>query len=656
MLTGLKIGFEVLTAVVMKVAVFCEMAPCSPYMLARWFFTRLIFNPEDGGDTFPETSVHIRTRQRYIPEDDKFLRLKIIMPLFFTGNLPEDSLLLTSPSSTANDTEEILTSFKKMSSSDNIKYDITPVISRSPLFLEVASPVFNISRKLRSAQTRYCKPTLKENITGLCSHFPPFHKLTSEPIPDSSELPDSNNEPLLSSTVSNDTRVYVVQRLKTVPKQEFDQIGTFKLFYNNTALFRLVSNEMNVTSYLDIQRDGKEHCINEDNNPSCSNGCADKKTDEENGRNVPLRKGAVLSLPITWRQDAWVAAVASIAAVGITCALAISSFILVRICKGDVLEGNPSFSFLLLIAIICTYFSILPFSFVSDDPYHMGLICGSRIFGTNVSYALLFSIMLSRSFMLASCDQDGGFMSHVNGYLQTVLCFFIAGVQLALSVQFWAINSTFLGSQQCSSIYEGHIFLFLLSYDAFLLLLLVCTIPFVARSKRNYHEGVFFTVASVLCLVVFIGWTAAYVLLPRHWQDAAITAGLIGTASAILVTVFIPRTYLMMTAIVRDHLASVLPSLAQASTTSIQDINYRSTQVLYDTVAPRALGLQPEVAGQVNPNFYSEQPQSPVDSDPGTSIKQSSPQAGFGDRRAVTSENTYARYDTPQTPHKVTRF
>jgi hypothetical protein len=576
------------------------------------------------------------------------------MLFLLTGNLPADSLIVMSPSSAANDTEEILTSFKGMSSSDDANYAITPDISRSPLFLEVAAAIFNISRKLRSAQTRYCKPELKENNTGLCSNLPPFHKLASEPISASSKLPDSNIEALLSSIVSNNTRVYVVQRVKTVPKHEFDKIGTFKLFYNNTALFKLVSNDINVTLYLDIQKGGEESCINEDNNPSCRNGCADMKTNEQIGRNVPSRKVLMLSLPITWRQDAWVAAIASIATVGITCSLAISSFILIRICKGDVLEGNPSFSFLLLVAIIYTYFSILPFSFVSDDPYHRGLICGSRIFGTNVSYALLFSIMLSRSFMLASCDQDGGFMSHVNGYLQTVLCFFIAGVQLALSVQFWAINSTFLGSHQCSSIYEGHMFLFLLSYDIFLLLLLVSTSPFIARSKRNYQEGIFFTVASVLCLFVFIGWITAYVLLPRHWQDAAISGGLIGTATAILVTVFIPRTYLMMTAIVRDHLANALPSLAHTSTTSIQDINYRSTQVLYDTVTPRPLARQPEVAGQVNPNFYSEQPQSPVDSDPGTSIKQSSPQAGFGERR--TSENTYARYDTPPSPHKVTRF
>lgn len=551
----------------------------------------------------------------------------------------------------------MLTSLKKMARSDNKrKYNITSTITSSPLFLEVATPIFNISRKLRSAHARYCKPTLKESNTGLCQSVPPFHQLSSQPLSDSSKLPDSNIVTLLLSTESNNTSYYVVQRVKTVPKHELDKIGTFQLFYNNTALFRLVPNHINMTLFLDFERGKEKHCIHENSKSSCRNACPDMKENEHNEKIVPSRNDPVLSLPITWRQDAWVAAIASIATVGIACSLAISAFILIRICKGDVLEGNPSFSFLLLIAINFTYFSILPFSFVSNDPYHRGLICGSRVFGTNVSYALLFSIMLSRSFMLASCDQDGGFMSHVNGYLQTVLCFFIAGVQLALSVQFWAINSSFLGSHQCSSIYDGHLFLFLLSYDIFLLLLLVFTSPFIARSKRNYQEGIFFTVASFLCLITFIGWITAYVFVPRNWRDAAITGGLIGTATVILVTVFIPRTYLMTTAIVRDHLTSALPSLAYTSTTSIQDINYRSTQVLYDTVTSHPLIHAPEVTGQVNPNFYSEQPQSPVDSDPGTSIKQTGSELGYGERRTVSSENTYARYDAPPSPHKVTRF
>jgi hypothetical protein len=113
------LGFEVLAAVVMNVATFWDIVACSPhvnrYFLATcysWFLSLLIFNPEDGGDTFlrnvsshtdytastrepmfpshllqsgfflcwfstlkmevtlfSETLFHIQTTLRYIPED-----------------------------------------------------------------------------------------------------------------------------------------------------------------------------------------------------------------------------------------------------------------------------------------------------------------------------------------------------------------------------------------------------------------------------------------------------------------------------------------------------------------------------------------------------------------------------------------------------------
>jgi hypothetical protein len=63
-------GHEILTVVVMNVAIFWDIAPCSPYLNqrfegtyqlhlegkkslpARCFIARLISDPEDGGDTF----------------------------------------------------------------------------------------------------------------------------------------------------------------------------------------------------------------------------------------------------------------------------------------------------------------------------------------------------------------------------------------------------------------------------------------------------------------------------------------------------------------------------------------------------------------------------------------------------------------------------
>lgn len=46
------------------------------------------------------------------------------------------------------------------------------------------------------------------------------------------------------------------------------------------------------------------------------------------------------------------------------------------------------------------------------------------------------------------------------------------------------------------------------------------------------------------------------------------------------------------------------------------------------------------LSGQTNPNFYAEPPGEPVTEE----------------RNNYANENTYERYDTPPSPHKVTRF
>jgi hypothetical protein len=64
----------------MKVAIFWDIAPCSPYvnqrlgwhLLARWFRARLIFDPEDGGDKFLRNSDSCTDYKRYVVEDGNF--------------------------------------------------------------------------------------------------------------------------------------------------------------------------------------------------------------------------------------------------------------------------------------------------------------------------------------------------------------------------------------------------------------------------------------------------------------------------------------------------------------------------------------------------------------------------------------------------------
>jgi hypothetical protein len=46
------VGFEVLTAVVMKSTIFWDIKPCSPLSVNRRFLLNLFLDPEDGGDVF----------------------------------------------------------------------------------------------------------------------------------------------------------------------------------------------------------------------------------------------------------------------------------------------------------------------------------------------------------------------------------------------------------------------------------------------------------------------------------------------------------------------------------------------------------------------------------------------------------------------------
>jgi hypothetical protein len=66
-----NIEFEVLTAVVMNVAIFWDIARL---LAARWFLARLISTLKIEMIRYSETLVYILTTRRYIPEDNNIQR------------------------------------------------------------------------------------------------------------------------------------------------------------------------------------------------------------------------------------------------------------------------------------------------------------------------------------------------------------------------------------------------------------------------------------------------------------------------------------------------------------------------------------------------------------------------------------------------------
>ncbi|RZF34422.1 hypothetical protein LSTR_LSTR012284 [Laodelphax striatellus] len=502
----------------------------------------------------------------------------------------------------------------------------------TPLFVQTAADLIQTINTIKTNIEAMCPHVNGDTDRKLCDNL----KFSKQSIRTTTVLQSVAMTSAVLDAIEMESEGFELLRL--VRKDEDDLIGSYSIIEGNWT-WLLMDNDINSTQFCRLDP------LDNSTGLDCSRCSNFKEIYRKRMEEIVL--GDTFLNSIKWKTEPWVAVVITISVVGILCDLAIIVFITVRICKQDILEGNPTFSFLLLFAIIVTYLSSLPYSFdiASDNTFYSGIACNLRILGASLSYSFIFSIMLARSFMIASCDHDGGFMSHINGYLQTVVCFFIVLVQLALSFQFGALNWRYMSTENCMSLTHGHLFIFVLSYDMFLLLLLVFTAPFIMRTKRNYHEGSFFAVASVLCALAWCGWVTLFTILDEKYQDMVVSCGLCATSTIILVTVFIPRTYLMVTGIVRDHLASTLPSLAYASSTSVIDvINYRSTQALYDSVNPTTSTVPK--SGLLNPNFYSDRPGTPSTSkmDSIQRIEHQPP------------ENTYERYDTPTSPLNVTRF
>ncbi len=145
-------------------------------------------------------------------------------------------------------------------------------------------------------------------------------------------------------------------------------------------------------------------------------------------------------------------------------------------------------------------------------------VCFARAQGTALAYALVFSVLLSRSLMLATADTDG-LPGHISGAVQLALFLALASVQVALGVQEWLVRSSpltvtrMVGHSQVRELFKcmrcvvalifgefqetscadvGLPFLARLTYPMVLLLLQVVVSPFILSSRRNYHEGLLF--------------------------------------------------------------------------------------------------------------------------------------------------------------------
>lgn len=290
-----------------------------------------------------------------------------------------------------------------------------------------------------------------------------------------------------------------------------------------------------------------------------------------------------------WRikMDTWVATGLTAAILGLIATLAILVFIVVRISLGDVFEGNPVTSILLLLSLILVFCSFVPFSMeyvgeqrnshvTFEDVHTLNTLCAVRVFMVTLVYCFVFSLLLCRAVMLASIGSEGGFLSHVNGYIQAVICAFSVCVQVGMSVQLLVVMHMASESVSCENIYYGRWLWGLLAYDFLLLCCLVSLVPFIYRSQRNYREGILIVIGAVLLLIIWTVWIVLS-LFGDEWRDAAIPLGLQASGWAVLVGILIPRSFLIVRGIERSDIAQALPSLT--SLAFAQNNQYSSEQV-----------------------------------------------------------------------------
>ncbi|XP_053669931.1 protein bride of sevenless [Anopheles nili] len=295
------------------------------------------------------------------------------------------------------------------------------------------------------------------------------------------------------------------------------------------------------------------------------------------------------------KMEAWVAAGLTVSSLGILLCAAILIFLIVRVCMDDILEGHPLGSILLLVSLIVQFAAFIPFSFEytgytadlaghrSDTMLTWNAHCTVKIFLVSMCYCMTFSLLLCRAIMLASIGSEGGFLSHINGYIQSVICGFSTLVQLGLSTQLVIVLHANAHSISCGEIYYGHWFWAVIAYDGVLLVSLIFLAPFIFRSQRNYREGLLLVTGSVLCLVIWTVWIPLC-MFGYEWREAAISLGLVATALAVLVGIMIPRCFLMVRSIARSDLVQALPSLT--SLAFAQANQFISDQSVYECVNP----------------------------------------------------------------------
>lgn len=236
----------------------------------------------------------------------------------------------------------------------------------------------------------------------------------------------------------------------------------------------------------------------------------------------------------------WIPILLTVVVCGTVACGIIVVFIVYRYIIEEVLDGNPSLTIILILSTTFMLQSVVPFCI---NEYVVGVehLNSRKIFVTTLSVGIAFSVMLSRALFLAF-SVGGIFTTHINGYLQGLMVFFMSSVQITISTMFFLLNK-----EDSAKIIRSYTFVALLSYDIFLLLKLFVVCCFIAQIQRNYREGKCFFGTVIGLLIVWAVWITCFILVAPETRDRVVSFGIVATAYLIILGVLIPRTYYMVT-------------------------------------------------------------------------------------------------------------
>ncbi|XP_044581329.1 uncharacterized protein LOC123262906 [Cotesia glomerata] len=299
--------------------------------------------------------------------------------------------------------------------------------------------------------------------------------------------------------------------------------------------------------------------------------------------------------------DAWCIIFLVFAAFGALLCLCVALFVGYRCIVDEFMDGNPVLTLVLIVGTVSMLGSVVVFCLVDNEDQEV--LNKWKIFSATVSTGFVFSLMLARSFFLAFSTK-GVFSSHINGYLQAVMAFFVNAVQLAISTVFFLVNDS--RSQDVLSSYQ---FVALSGYNIFLLLALLIMSSLIFHIPRNYREGRSFLFTSLGLLGVWSIWILVFFIVSARWRETIVALSLIAS-SYTLISGLILKVFYILTHLERQNDVRSPFENAEFRSEPRRRSFRQSRRPFHNYVLPME-GVGNQARLQAEPNYYGNS--SPAD-------------------------------------------